>query len=83
MTYPTVHLNGTSRDDLERQIENASLACRKAIIALEEAQPNARDYYTQGGDALRSAIREHNARVAKIQDVLNQLSDIYEHIVNH
>ena len=56
--------NGTSRDVLDLQYENALAKLRDAVKALEDASPNARDYYLQGPDAdlpeiKLSGTREH------------------------
>lgn len=64
MTFPTVHLNGTSGDDLFRQVCEAGSALRRALAAMSEAAPNARDYYPQGDLAFRAAVREHDERCA-------------------
>ena len=45
MMVPTIHLNGTSHDELLRQILDAKEAIRKAVEALANAAPNMRDYY--------------------------------------
>jgi len=51
LTVPTVHLNGTSREELLRQLQDAWQAVFQARDALAKASPNARDYYPQGEHA--------------------------------
>jgi hypothetical protein len=56
---PTFHLNGTSRDVLDQQYENALAKLQDAIKALEDASPNGRDYYLQGPNAFGIAQASH------------------------
>lgn len=77
MIKPTVHLNGTSRGELQRQYEVAASALGHAIDAVVEAGPHGRDYYVQGPDASSLAIREHEARVMKLREVLAEIDDIH------
>jgi hypothetical protein len=80
MMMPTVHLNGTSRDQLVEEIGAAVAALQAAVTAMVEAAPNARDYYVQGPDAYPAARREHESRLHRIADVIHELSTIYETI---
>jgi ABC-type transporter Mla subunit MlaD len=80
MTFPTIHRNGTSANELLRQTFDASDALRTAIEALQQASPNGRDYYQQGGAAFTSAVREHTARVERLRDVLSDLERMAEHV---
>ena len=64
---PLVHLNGSSAQTLLDGYEAASRALSAALTALEEAAPNARDYYPKGDDAYSVARREHSARVDSIR----------------
>lgn len=58
---PTVHLNGTSREQLLEPVREALEAARKLEAALQAAAPNGRDYYTQNAAALSTAVRQHEA----------------------
>lgn len=80
MMVPTVHLNGTSKDDLLEQVASAGDAVGRAIDALVLAQPNARDYYPQGSDAFSMATREHLARLAALETVKRELYELLERI---
>ena len=80
MLIPTIHLNGTSGEDLLDQYASAVEAVREAIDAVCDAGPNARDYYVQGPDAALAAQREHEARVASIKRVRDDLAAIVEGI---
>jgi hypothetical protein len=78
--FPTVHLNGTSGADLLDQSCAVMAAIHAALEALQNATPNARDYYTQDGDAFAAARAEHAARVAAIAAVLHDHEAIAESI---
>lgn len=80
MIFPTVHLNGTHPDSLSSGYASAARAAREAIQAIEDAAPNARDYYPQGDDAFRVASREHQARAKKLNEVYLDLMALYEHV---
>lgn len=73
LTKPTVHLNGTSRDSLRRQYEDAGVALNAAFRKLVEASPNAQDYYVQDCFAFASAQREHEDRLARIKSVYDEI----------
>ena len=63
MLKPTIHLNGTSSQELSRQLEKVYVACNDLIDALSNARPHGRDYYPQGDSALNEATKEHEARI--------------------
>lgn len=77
MIAPTIHLNGTSKDDIIEQYENASHALYMAQVALQQMAPNGRDYYIQGPDALRHAQAEHQARVDRINSVQAEIGALW------
>jgi hypothetical protein len=78
---PSVHLNGTSRDALIRQLLDAHDALRQAVETMQDGAPHARDYYTQADpDAFTKARNAHFARLAKIEDVQNELFALAEAI---
>lgn len=80
MMTPTVHLNGTAGEVLLDQYTVAATAVQKAIDAVCDAGPNARDYYVQGPDAGFAAQREHEARVAALKGMRDQLATIADGI---
>lgn len=77
---PTVHLNGTTGEVLVDQYTVAAQAVQKAIDAVCDAGPNSRDYYVQGPDASLAAQREHEARVAALKRVRDEMAAIAEAI---
>ena len=80
MLIPTVHLNGSSGEVLLDQYTTAAESVRQAIDKLCDAGPNARDYYVQGPDAALAAQREHEARLAALKRVRDELAAIAEGI---
>jgi len=80
MMFPTIHLNGTSGDDLLGQTVDAMLALSDAFKAIQAANPNGRDYYVQGPWAIDLAENEHRARLAQLEAVQADLVALYESI---
>lgn len=79
MQLPTIHINGTSTETLIEGYEVAGQAIQRAIECLQDAAPNARDYYPAGDEAYALAIREHAARVEKLRAVYADLLIFHEH----
>lgn len=78
MIHPTIHINGTSKNELLEQWNNAYGALIDARRALTNAAPNGRDYYPQGLSAITTAVAEHEARVFKIDSILNEIENLRE-----
>jgi hypothetical protein len=76
--HPTIHLNGTAGEVLLDQYTTARDAVVKAISAVCDAGPNARDYYVQGPDAPLAAQRDHEARVKALKLVRDELAAIVD-----
>jgi hypothetical protein len=77
---PTIHLNGTSREELISQLRTAGEALLEARRALENAAPHGRDYYPQGKGAIQQAQTEHYERLRRIDDVYEELMVIWRGI---
>jgi hypothetical protein len=71
---PTIHLNGTSGQDLKAEYYAAYEAIEAAVEALAAATSNARDFYPQGADA----YYKHRDERAEAFDKLRQVSDYVE-----
>ena len=69
---PTVHLNGTSGQDLRREYQTAYRAVKFAIDSLCEATCNGRDYYPQEAEA----YAERQAALCKLRDVESYLEEV-------
>jgi len=81
-TLPTIHLNGSSPDELLGRLEEALSAVFNARNALSFTAPNGRDYYPQGDDALRAAIAEHDSRSRRLREVQEELQVIAEYVAD-
>ena len=79
MTLPTIHLNGTSPEDLLEGYRDAMTALRAAQDALAKCFPNARDYYVQSPAAVQSARDEHTARQVAVERVFKEIEALAIH----
>lgn len=82
MRIPTIHLNGTDAATLVDQNLAAMRAVGAAIKAMQEAMPNARDYYTQDGNAFKEATDEWADKLTRLRSVKDELTLLTEAIVN-
>ena len=73
MALPTVHLNGTSREELVSLRLDAVDAIRQAVVALRKAAPHARDYYVQDPNTYQAAREVWEARQDRLEDVAEEL----------
>ncbi len=73
---PTIHLNGTSKTALVDSITEARAKLWVAFIALQDASPNARDYYPQGDYAYIEAQKSHRAALQKISEIYDGLGKL-------
>ena len=87
MMLPTIHLNGTSREELIRQNMNSALLISKAIDSMYNGRPHGRDYYPQDsilgtfrGNAYRRASAEYEARIDKLNSVYKELLALNEYL---
>lgn len=78
MILPTIHLNGTSREELQRQAEAAVRALDDAIARMSDAAPNGRDYYPQGPDVIRTVAREHSERIGQLKRMRDDMMKLWE-----
>lgn len=81
MRAPTVHRNGTDKATLLEQVAEAHAAIATAIEKLQEARPNARDYYVQPGNAIVEAQTEHRVRLHKLADIAGELLELH-HLID-
>ncbi len=80
LARPTVHLNGTSRDELVEALAMAIHSIHESGRALARTCPNGRDYYVQGPSAIGRALDQHEARMGKLREVAAELEQIAESI---
>ena len=82
MQAPLVHLNGTSREELLRQITEAMSALTDAVTALNNACPNLRDYYPLPEGCWSAAVAEHVSRRERLMSVREELCEIADRIAD-
>jgi hypothetical protein len=74
---PTVHLNGTSGEQLADGLARVWDALQDACRALRDAAPNGRDYYVQpdrnGKTALSLAVDQYRRRLEVLQALLAEV----------
>lgn len=80
MKTPTIHLNGTSAEALEKQYKEVYQAVDAALNMHAQAAPHARDYYVQEDGAYEVARVEHAGRTLKLKTVRSELLEIIESI---
>jgi hypothetical protein len=80
--FPTIHLNGTSPEDLLFEAMTARDQLVHAVDAMRGAHPNARDYYPQGVDAVAAAIREYDAHYVAVSAAAAFFAAYAEHIAD-
>jgi hypothetical protein len=82
MTFPTIHMNGTSARSLAEDYSTAGRAVGAACEALAKAGPNGRDYYPQGAEAMKAATSEHCARMERLRAVKAELLALLEYCMD-
>lgn len=65
---PSVHLNGTSREELQNGYEKSYRALMNAIDAFADNGFNARDYYVQGPNSYSDARHERDKHLKALYD---------------
>lgn len=80
MTFPQIHINGTSRETLFLGYQNASDKLREFITAWQAIEFNVRDYYPMGDDAFSAAANMRQEMETKIRDVKVYLDAHVEHV---
>jgi len=78
MTKPTIHLNGTSAEDLLQGYRDAAAAVADATTAIGKIEFNARDYYPVEG-SWQSARAEMDARLRALAALHAELMEIAIH----
>lgn len=71
---PIIHLNGTSKQMLLDDLENAYYALNKAYAAIKETGPNGRDYYPVPG-LMEKAVEQHMQRLKAVDAVKDSIAE--------
>lgn len=80
LAFPTIHLNGTSANELLRVNMDVLNALREAFWKLQEAAPNMRDYYVVKG-AWEIANGQHSQRILTLTRTIAEVEAIVESIL--
>lgn len=81
LSVPTIHMNGTSGEELISQLTYALRAVSMAREAVAAASPNARDYYPKGPESYSLAVQQAVAREQKLREVGDELSQLLEAVI--
>jgi hypothetical protein len=73
---PRVHWNGTSKEELLRRLRESALVVRNVMNVVSYTAPHGRDYYVIDDDAIVIAMKQHRARMAKLESVAAELEEI-------
>jgi len=71
---PIVHLNGTSRQMLMDELEEAYYALGNAYDKVKASGPNGRDYYLMAG-LFEKAVKQHTDRLEAIEGVRRSIAE--------
>lgn len=71
--WPLVHLNGTSKQALCDQLDEAYQAIGMAIEAVKQAAPNRRDYYPLPDNWWDEAQAQHRKRLQILADLQDEI----------
>jgi hypothetical protein len=82
VTFPTIHLNGTSASELVEAIETAARSIETVCDDLMKTAPNMRDYYPQkdGTQAFERARDALQSDLTAMHNILHRLRATWENI---
>ena len=81
LSIPSIHLNGTSSDELCREISDASWAIGEASRVLAKMTVHGRDHYVKvDKESYNKARAEQEARFTALANIQAELAEIYNGI---
>ncbi len=81
LTFPIIHLNGTSANSLLEGYRDAAHCLYDCIALVQKTGPHGRDYYvSKDPQALEKATQDHRARLEKLASVLEDLQELAIHV---
>ena len=84
--YPTIHLNGTPKNELLDSYYQIAIAIEKLTKTISEATFHGRDYYPQDEDPIKDALMDDNAFSKAYDQRLKHLRNLHDfdiYIANH
>jgi flavin-binding protein dodecin len=82
VVFPTVNLNGTSKESLENGYWTALSHVQETIHKLRLCTPHGRDYQTVPETEYRKAQKQHENWMKMLDKIENDLTAITEHLVS-
>ncbi len=82
LILPEIHMNGTGKEMLQRDYDNAYHDVCNAIDAIAKVEFNARDYYTISPDAFEQARQQRRDMIYDLLTVKDYLEAHLNHISN-
>lgn len=79
--FPTIHLNGTSANELIQRYEAAYTALTEAARLLAQCAPHGRDYYPQGAGAYAQATREFGQAMDGLRAAADYALELGSHCI--
>ena len=83
LVKPSVHLNGTSAEELLNGYAAAFSALSAARDKLALTAPHGRDYYVQPDDAIAAATEQHVRRMQRLTAVIHEIETLAMHVSDH
>jgi hypothetical protein len=80
LCIPTVHLNGTSKEELIAQLRGAIVHAIALKDLLHDAMPHDRDYYVQGEGLGIRARMQMKVRILKVETIVDDLMCILQKV---
>ncbi len=84
--YPTIHLNGTSKNELLDDYYQIAIALEKLTKTISETTFHDRDYYPQDKDPIKNGLIDDNAFSKAYDQRLRHLRNLHDfgiYIANH
>jgi hypothetical protein len=82
LTYPLVHMNGTSAEGLKKDWCEAHRTLQQAYYKIRECAPHMRDYYPMADAAgkFTAARNEHDARLQRVHDIMDEYEALADEV---
>ncbi|CAB4186567.1 hypothetical protein UFOVP1329_31 [uncultured Caudovirales phage] len=80
MTLPTIHLNGTGKETLIKEIDQAYDSISQMMGDFARITCHARDYYPQGEDAYPAARQQRQEMFDKLVEVNTYIDELRYHL---
>ncbi len=81
LAKPMIHMNGTSKESINKDLERVYTALSAAYEALKQCCPHGRDYYTYNDNSstYEKALAEHRERQKAIDAIKDEIEALIVH----